>query len=111
MTVHRLSVSVPVDLAADIREAAEAAGWSVSVWLVRAAEDRLELERQEHRQSRALDELLERVGPIPEEVRLEVDEFLERSGVLDPDYEVPRLEPERSGREGSGRSGREDRAA
>jgi len=38
MAVHRLSISVPPELVAQIRDAAAEAGVSVSTWLARAAE-------------------------------------------------------------------------
>jgi len=66
VAVERLSISLPPDLAADIREAAEAAGWTVSVWVMNAARDRLIRDRSHDAREREL-EFWEMVGPIPEE--------------------------------------------
>jgi hypothetical protein len=95
MTVERLSISLPPDLAADIREAAEAAGWTVSVWVLHAAEDRLARDRSRRKRSKALEELLADVGPIPEEVTREVDYLIEKSGLFDPGYEIRGLDDPR----------------
>jgi hypothetical protein len=87
-------VSFPPDLAADVREAAEAAGWSVSVWMMNAARDRLVEDRSQRTRSTALEELLEMVGPIPDEVYDEVEAVMIEDGALPPDY----VRPSRRGR-------------
>lgn len=93
MTVERLSVSLPPDLAAEIRAAAEAAGWSVSVWVIHAAEDRLVRDRSRELRSRALDELMEMVGPIPDDAHDEAVRWLVEDGLLPPDYDWRRDGP------------------
>lgn len=42
-TVEKLSVSLPAEVAAEARAAAEAAGMTLSAWLAQAAEHRLKL--------------------------------------------------------------------
>jgi hypothetical protein len=80
MAVHRLSISVPPELAAQIRDAAAEAGVSVSTWLARAAEHAAKIQAGR----RAVREYEAEHGPLPEAERREARRFLREAGILPP---------------------------
>jgi hypothetical protein len=81
MTVQRLSISVPPDLEAQIRDAAAEAGVSVSTWLAHAAEHAAKTQAGR----RAVREYEAEHGPLPEEERREARRFLREAGILPPE--------------------------
>lgn len=82
---ERLSISLPDDMAAAIREQAEKAGWSVSAWIAHAANVQSERERRIAEGLRATQEFEQEYGPIPEDVRARARRELVEAGVIRPD--------------------------
>jgi hypothetical protein len=81
MTVHRLSISVPPELEAQIRAAADEAGVSVSTWLAQAAEHAAKIQAGR----RAIEDFEAEHGKLPEEQRLDARRFLREVGILPAD--------------------------
>lgn len=61
MAVSKLAISLPPDLAEQVRESAEAKQQTVSGWLAEAAQKRLRAEALD----RFLDDLDRELGPVP----------------------------------------------
>jgi hypothetical protein len=78
MAVQRLSISVPPELEAQIRAAAQEAGVSVSTWLAQAAEHAAKIQAGQ----RAIREYEAEEGPLPEQERQEARRFLREVGIL-----------------------------
>jgi hypothetical protein len=78
MPVERLSISVPPELEAQIRAAAEESGLSVSTWLAQAAEHAAKLQAGR----RAITEYEAEQGPLPPELRREARQLLREVGIL-----------------------------
>lgn len=81
MAVHRLSISVPPELEAQIRAAADEAGVSVSTWLAQAAEHAAKIQAGR----RAVEDFEAEHGTLPEEQRLDARRFLREVGILPAD--------------------------
>lgn len=77
MGVRKLSVSLDEEAAAAAREAADAAGMTLSAWLSRAATNAAALEAGR----RAMDEYEAEHGPFTEAEKTWADEVLDRHGI------------------------------
>lgn len=87
MTVRKLSISVPPEIAELIKEAAAEEGKSVSAWVATAAAEQAQRARKHAEAKAAAQEMVAEYeaefGKIPEEDRLRARQFMLESGLLD----------------------------
>jgi hypothetical protein len=85
MAVEKLSISVPADVAALVREQAQAAGVPVSAWLAAAAVEKAENDRSAAGAKAAADELLALTvganGPVTDDEQDWVSDVLHAAGL------------------------------
>lgn len=85
MPVRRISISVPSEVEADIKAAAEQAGTSVSTWLAEAATEKAERQAQVSDGLQAMREYEEEFGALPEESHRWARRVLAEAGIIDDD--------------------------
>jgi hypothetical protein len=92
MTVQKLSISVPPEVAETIKAAAAREGVPVSAWLTQAAVEKAQLDaRNAEGRAAALEMVAEyekEHGPISDEERNRTHEFLRGLGLLDPEPQL-----------------------
>jgi hypothetical protein len=86
MAVRKLSISMDVDIADDVVEAAAEAGMSVSAWIAELAEERIKVLGW----TKLIDEFEAEHGPFTEEELAKADAELDRAGIIGPGGPRPR---------------------
>jgi hypothetical protein len=83
--VNRLSITITPELDDAMRRAAEQDGESISAWVTRAIEEKLQRHQEDLEVQRRLEELADWFGPAPHDVAEEVDAEMKRLGLTGRD--------------------------